>query len=80
MPKIKEETGTTTTQVKVGINPNKTNLLGATRIKGIKTPREAITTGVKGEITILFEPPSYSVPKAEPRCKPCSEMNCNYVL
>jgi hypothetical protein len=21
-----------------------------------------------------------SVPKAEPRCKPCFEMNCNYVL
>jgi hypothetical protein len=48
MPKRKEEIGTITTQVKVGINPNKTNLLGATRTKGIRTPRGAITTGVKG--------------------------------
>jgi hypothetical protein len=23
---------------------------------------------------------NFSVPKAEPHCKPCSEMNCNYVL
>jgi hypothetical protein len=58
MPKRKEETGTTTTQVKAGINPNKTNLLGATRTKGIRTPRGAITTGIKGEITILLKPTS----------------------
>jgi hypothetical protein len=42
----------------VGITPNKTNLLGATRTKGIKTPKGDITTGVKGEIKILLEPPS----------------------
>jgi hypothetical protein len=58
MPKRKEETGTITTQVKAGINPNRTNLLGATRTKGIRTPRGAITIGVKGEITILLKPTS----------------------
>jgi hypothetical protein len=56
MPKIKEEIGTITTQVKVGINPNKTNLLGATRTKRIITPRGEITTGIKGEIIILSKP------------------------
>jgi hypothetical protein len=40
----------------VEINPNKTNQLGATITKGIKTPRGAITIGVKGEITILSKP------------------------
>jgi hypothetical protein len=39
MPKRKEKIGTITTQVKVGITPNKTNLLGATRIKGIRKPQ-----------------------------------------
>jgi hypothetical protein len=58
MPKRKEKTGTIATQVKVGITPKKTNLLGATRIKGIRNPRGEITTSVKGEITILLEPPS----------------------
>jgi hypothetical protein len=58
MPKRKEETRTITTQVKARINPNKTNLLGATKIKGITTPRGEIITGVKGEITILLKPPS----------------------
>jgi hypothetical protein len=39
MPKRKEKIGKIETQVKAGITPNKTNLLGATRIKGISTPR-----------------------------------------
>jgi hypothetical protein len=54
----KEETRTITTQVKVGINPNKTNLLGATKTKGIRTPKGETTTSVKGEMTILLKPPS----------------------
>jgi hypothetical protein len=54
MPKRKEKTGTMTTQVKEGITPNRTNLLGATRIKGIITPMGEITTCVKGEIAILL--------------------------
>jgi hypothetical protein len=56
MPKRKEETGTIATQAKVGINPNKTNLVGETRTKGIRTPRGEITIGVKGEIKILSKP------------------------
>jgi hypothetical protein len=56
MPKRKEEIGTTTTQVKAGINPSRTNLLGETRTKGIKTPRGEITIGIKGEITIMSKP------------------------
>jgi hypothetical protein len=55
MPKRKEEIGTITTQSKARINPNKTNLLGATITKGIRTPREATTTGIKGEIKILLK-------------------------
>jgi hypothetical protein len=39
MPKIKGKIGTITTQVKEGITPNRKNLLGATRVKGIRTPR-----------------------------------------
>ena len=58
MPKRKVEIGTTTAQVKVGINLNRTNLLGATRTKGIRTARGAIIIGVKGEITILLKPTS----------------------
>jgi hypothetical protein len=58
MPKRKEETGTITTQDKVGINPNKTNLLGATKTKGIRTPRGVITIGTKGEIKIMLKPTS----------------------
>jgi hypothetical protein len=42
----------------VGINPNRSNLLGATRTKGIRTSRGEITIGVKGEITILLKPTS----------------------
>jgi hypothetical protein len=30
------------------------------------------------ECTVALQ--ACSVPKAEPHCKPCSEMNCNYVL
>jgi hypothetical protein len=48
MPKRKEKIGTITTQVKAGINTNRTNLLGETKIKGIRTPSGEITTSVKG--------------------------------
>jgi hypothetical protein len=56
MPKRKEEKRTRTTQVKAGINPNQTNLLGATITKGIRTPRGETIIGIKGEITILTKP------------------------
>jgi hypothetical protein len=49
MPRRKDETGITTTQVKAGINPHNTNQLGATRTGGTKTPKGAIITNVKGE-------------------------------
>ena len=55
MPKIKEIIGIITTQVKVEITPNRTNLLGANKIKGLRTPRGAKTIDVKGKITITFE-------------------------
>jgi hypothetical protein len=55
MPKRKDGTGITTTHVKVGINPNNTNLLGAPRTRGIKTPRGAIIISAKGEITIMLK-------------------------
>ena len=58
MPKIKEETGTITTQAKAGIKPNKTNILGETRNKGIRTPKGEIKIGVKGEIKIMLKPTS----------------------
>jgi hypothetical protein len=58
MPKGKDETGTTTTQVKVGINPSRTNPLGETKTKGIRTTRGAIIIGIKGEIKILLKPTS----------------------
>jgi hypothetical protein len=58
MQKIKDETGTITTQVKAGINPSRTNLLGANRTKGIRTPKGEIIIGVKGEITIWLKPTS----------------------
>jgi hypothetical protein len=56
MPKRKEKIRTITTQVKAEITPNRTNLLGATRIKGLRTPRGTKTTDIKGIITITFEP------------------------
>jgi hypothetical protein len=58
MPKRKDKTGTTTTQVKAGFHPSRTNLLGETRTKGIRTPRGEIIIRVKGEITILLKPTS----------------------
>jgi hypothetical protein len=58
MPKRKEKIETITTQVKAGITPNRTNLLGANRTKGIITLKGATTTDVKGKITIIFEPTS----------------------
>jgi hypothetical protein len=48
MPKRKEKIGTITTQVKAGINPNRTNLLGETRIKGIRTPRRGNNNRCQG--------------------------------
>jgi hypothetical protein len=48
----KEGTGTTTILVKAGINPHSINPLGATRTKGTKTPKGAITTNAKGGILL----------------------------
>jgi hypothetical protein len=59
MPRRKEGTGITTTQVKAGINPHSTNPLGATRTKGTKTPKGAIITNAKGKIMLK---PSSLVP------------------
>ena len=58
MPKRKEKIRTITTQVKAEITPNRTNLLGATKIKGIRNPRGVTTTGVKVKVTTTFEPTS----------------------
>jgi hypothetical protein len=59
MPRRKDGTGITTTLVKAGINPHSTNPLGATRTKGTKTPKGAITTNAKGGIMLK---PSSLVP------------------
>jgi hypothetical protein len=48
MPRRRDETRITTTQVKAGINPHNANPLGATRTKGTKTPKGAIITNAKG--------------------------------
>jgi hypothetical protein len=50
MPRRKDGTGITTILVKAGINPHSINPLGATRTKGTKTPKGAITTNAKGRI------------------------------
>jgi hypothetical protein len=56
MPKIKEKTETITTWDQEEITPNKTILLGETRIKATKTPKEAtITINHKKRITIISE-------------------------
>jgi hypothetical protein len=52
MPRRKDGIGITTTQDKVGINPHKTNPLGATSPKGTKTPKGEIITNAKGEIML----------------------------
>jgi hypothetical protein len=53
MPRIKDEIGITTTQVKAGINPHKTNQLGATRTKGTNTPKGVIIKkNAKGKIML----------------------------
>jgi hypothetical protein len=52
MPRRKDETIITTTLVKAGINPHSTNPLGATRTKGIKTPKGSITKNAKGKIML----------------------------
>jgi hypothetical protein len=48
----KERIGITTILVKAGIIPHNTNPLGATRTKGTKTPKGAITTDAKGGILL----------------------------
>jgi hypothetical protein len=52
MPKIKEKTETIIIPDQEEITPNKTNLLGAIRIKGTRTPKGEITTNTKERITI----------------------------
>jgi hypothetical protein len=52
MPRRKDGTRITTTLVKARINPHSTNPLGATRTKGTKTPKGAITINAKGEIML----------------------------
>jgi hypothetical protein len=59
MPRIKDGTGITTTQVKAGINPHSTNPLRATRTKGTKTPKGEKIINTKGEIMLK---PSSLVP------------------
>jgi hypothetical protein len=56
MPKRKEETETIITQdqEETKTTPNRTNLPGATRIRGMRTPKEEITTNAKGRITTNF--------------------------
>ena len=54
MPKRKGKIGTITTQVKAGITPNRTNLLGATRIRGTRTPKGEIIKNSKGIITTIL--------------------------
>jgi hypothetical protein len=56
--KKKEKIKTITTQVKVEITPNRTNLLGETRIKGLRIPKGATTKDFQRKITITFEPTS----------------------
>jgi hypothetical protein len=51
MPKRKEKTETIITQDQGETTPNKTNLLGATRIRGTRTPKGEITTNAKGGTT-----------------------------
>jgi hypothetical protein len=52
MPRRKDKIGITITQDKAGINPHITNLLGATRTKGTKTPKGEIITNAKGKIML----------------------------
>jgi hypothetical protein len=59
MPRRKDGTRITTTQVKAGIHPHSINPLGETRTKGTKTPKGTIITNAKGEIMLK---PSYLVP------------------
>ena len=54
MPKIKEKTETIIILDQEEITPNKTNLLGAIKIKGIRTPKEAIATNTKGRIETTY--------------------------
>jgi hypothetical protein len=51
MPKRKEKTETIITQDQGEITPNKTNLLGETRIRVTRTPKGTITTNAKGGTT-----------------------------
>jgi hypothetical protein len=54
MPKIKEKTKTIIIQAQEGITPNRTNLSGATRIKGTRTSKGEIITNSKGIIKTIF--------------------------
>jgi hypothetical protein len=51
MPKRKEKNETIITQDQGEITPNKTNLLGETRIRVTRTPKGTITTNAKGGTT-----------------------------
>jgi len=51
MPRIKEKIETIITEDRKEINPNKSNLLGATKIRVTRTPKGKITTNAKGRKT-----------------------------
>ena len=51
MPRRKKKIETIITQDHVEITPNKTNLLGITRIRVTRTPKGTITTNSKGGTT-----------------------------
>jgi hypothetical protein len=56
MPKRKEKTETIIIldQEETRTTPSRTNLLGATRIRGTRTPRGEITTNAKGRTPTIF--------------------------
>jgi hypothetical protein len=53
MPRIKEKNEIIITRDQVGITPNKTNLLGATRIMVTRTPKGTIKKNTKGRTTTI---------------------------
>jgi hypothetical protein len=56
MPERKEkiETIIILNQEETRTNPSRTNLLGATKTKGTRTPKGEITTNTKGRKTKIF--------------------------
>jgi hypothetical protein len=56
MPKRKEKTETIIIldQEETRTNPSRTNLSGATRTRGTRTPKGEITTNAKGRTTTIF--------------------------